>query len=336
MTFTITLKPSDKSFDIEPHEKLLEAALKQGYNLPYSCRDGVCGVCKGKLLAGEVDYGNALSATLTEQDKQNGLVLLCCAKPLSNLELECQEIKGMDDIQIKTMPCRVHSFNKLANDVIQVKLQLPASEKLKFLAGQYISIQLKDRSERLFSLANAPHDDSFLELHIRHIPNGSFTTHVFNLMQARDIWRFKGPMGTFFLREDSDKPIIFLASGTGFAPIKSIIEHAIHIGVKRPMHLYWGGRKRADLYMRDLADSWKQQGVQFTPVLSEALDSDHWEGRTGLVHQAILDDYDDLSNHEVYVCGSPLVVDAALRDFTQTRQLPEAAFFSDAFTFNKT
>jgi CDP-4-dehydro-6-deoxyglucose reductase len=214
-----------------------------------------------------------------------------------------------------------------------LKLKLPANERLQFLAGQYIDILLKDHKPRSFSLANAPHNDEFLELHIRNIVGGEFTHHVFEVMKERDILRFKGPLGTFFLREDSDKPIIFVASGTGFAPIKAIIEHALYIGIKRPMHFYWGARKLADLYMLDLAEKWEQAGIKFTPVLSDAIAEDNWTGRTGFVHQAVLQDYADLSQHEVYACGAPVVVEAAHTDYTTQRGLPNEAFFSDAFTF---
>ncbi|TAN78195.1 MAG: CDP-6-deoxy-delta-3,4-glucoseen reductase [Gallionella sp.] len=333
MTFQITIRPSGHSFSIEEHESILEAALRHGYTLPYSCRDGVCGACKGKVVQGRVDYGRYLDSALTDAEKAAGMALFCCAKPRSDLIVESREVTAANDIPVKTMPCRVQKMDKLAEDVMALQLKLPANERLQFLAGQYISILLKDQKSRSFSLANAPHHDEFLELHIRNIPGGAFSQHVFNGMKERDILRFKGPLGTFFLRENSDKPIIFVASGTGFAPVKAIIEHALYAGVKRPMHFYWGGRKLADLYMLDQARLWESSGVKFTPVLSDALPEDDWRGHTGFVHQAVLDDYSDLSAHEVYVCGAPVVVEAAHNDFTAQRGLPDEAFFSDAFTF---
>jgi len=333
MSFKTTIQPSGHSFPIEAHETILEAALKHGYTLPYSCRDGVCGTCKGKVVSGLVDYGNYQESTLSEAERAAGMALFCCAKPHSDLVLECREVSAVNDIPVKTLPCRVHKMKRPAPDVMVLWLKLPANERLQFLAGQYIDILLKDQKPRSFSLANAPHDDEFLELHVRNIIGGAFTHHVFEVMKERDILRFKGPLGTFFLREDTEKPIIFVASGTGFAPIKAIVEHALYIGLKRPMHFYWGGRKLADLYMLDQARQWESKGIKFTPVLSEALPEDDWQGRTGFVHQAVLDDYGDLSGHEVYVCGAPIVVEAAHRDFTVQRNLPSEAFFSDAFTF---
>lgn len=333
MSFTTTILPSGHKFTVEANETILEAALKQGFTLPYSCRDGVCGACKGKVLQGEVDYGKYQASTLSKAEKNLGMALFCCAKPKSDLVIECREISTLNDIPIKLLPTRVHKLDKLAEDVMVIYLRLPASERLQFLAGQYIDILQKNGKSRSFSLANAPHDDAFLELHVRNIAGGSYTHHIFNEMKERDILRIKGPLGTFFLREDSDKPIIFVASGTGFAPIKAIIEHALHIGLKRTMHFYWGARKLVDLYMLDKAHDWESRGIKFTPVLSEPLPSDNWTGRTGFVHAAVMEDYSDLSPYQVYACGAPVVVEAAHRDYTTQRMLSNEEFFSDAFTF---
>lgn len=333
MTYQTTILPSGHSFPVEEHETILEAAIKNGYTLPYSCRDGVCGTCKGKVVEGNVGYGKYQDSALTDAERTAGMALFCCAQPLSDLTIECREVNAITDIPVKTMPCRVQKMERPAPDVMVLSLKLPANERLQFLAGQYIDILLKDEKPRSFSLANAPHDDEFLELHIRNIAGGAFTQYVFETLKERDIMRFKGPLGTFFLREDSEKPIIFVASGTGYAPIKAIIEHALYIGVKRPMHFYWGGRKLVDLYSLDKAKQWEASGIKFTPVLSEPLPEDAWQGRTGFVHQAVMEDYSDLSAYEVYVCGAPIVVEAAQRDFTTQRKLPYDAIFSDAFTF---
>jgi CDP-4-dehydro-6-deoxyglucose reductase len=333
MTFNITIKPSNHSFPQETGETILDAGLKHGYVLPYGCRNGVCGACKGKVLQGSVDHGKYQSHALSETEIAEGLTLFCCAKPTSDLIIECHEVSTTREIPVKTIPCRVHKLEKLADDVMVIYLKLPSSERLQFLAGQYVNILMKDGKPRSFSLASAPHDDEFLQLHVRNITGGTFTQHVFTEMKERDILRIKGPLGTFFLREDSDKPIVFVASGTGFAPLKSIIEHALHIGMQRPMHLYWGARVLADLYMLDLAQQWETLGVKFTPVLSEPRAEDQWQGRQGFVHQAVLEDYSDLSGHQVYACGAPIVVESAHTDFTNLRGLPNEEFFSDSFTF---
>jgi len=329
MTFNATIRPSNHSFEIKTGETILEAALEHGYTLPYSCRNGACGMCKGKLLEGSVDYGNHQDYALSDAEKAEGQALFCCAKPKTDIVIESHEVTSAADIQIKTLPCRVQKMEKVADNVMVLQLKLPANERLQFLAGQYIDILQKEGKPRSFSLANAPHNDEFLELHVRNIAGGAFTHHVFTEMKERNIMRIKGPLGTFFLREDSAKPIIFIASGTGFAPIKAIIEHAVHLEIKRPMHFYWGVRKQADLYMLDKAKEWEQYGIKFTPVVSD----EAWAGRTGFVHQAVVEDYSDLSEHQVYACGAPIVVEAAHRDLTAQCHLPNEEFFSDAFTF---
>lgn len=331
MAFNILIKPSDHSFIMDADETILEAGLRHGFVLPYSCREGACGTCKGTVLQGAVDYEKSEDSILSDEEKAAGMALLCCAKPKSDLIIECREVSAAKDIPIKTLPCRVHKLVRL-DDVMVLFLKLPANENLQFLAGQYIDILIKGGKARSFSLANAPHDDEFLQLHIRNLPDGEFTKHVFNNMKERDILRFKGPLGSFFLREESDKPIIFVASGTGFAPIKSIIEHALYIGVTRPIHLYWGAYKLSGLYMIDKVKEWETRGIKFTPVLSDAMPTDNWQGRTGFVHEAVLADYPDLSGYQVYACGAPVVVTAAHRDFTTLRGLPHEEFFSDAFT----
>lgn len=331
MTFQTTIQPSGYHFPIEEHETILEAALRHGYTLPYSCREGACGVCKGKVMEGQVDHGNHLGSALTDMDKAAGMTLFCCARPKSDLLIECQTAGKISDIPVRILPCRVRKMTRLADDVMALRLELPMGERLRFAAGQHIALLPKDQKPRNFSLANAPHDGEFLELHIRKMEGGAFTQYVFNEMKERDILRFKGPLGEFRLREDTDKPLIFIADGTGFAPVKSMIEHALHIGLQRPMHLYWGGRQPAGLYMLEEAKQWESSGIKFTPVLTEALPEDDWQGRTGLVHRAVLDDFNDLSAHEIYACGTPAMVEAARRDFTAQRGLPDASFFSNAF-----
>lgn len=329
MTFKVTLKPSNHSFPIDSGETILEAGLRHGYTMPYSCRDGVCGSCKGKVLEGELDYGEYQPFALTEAEKAAGEALFCKAKARSDLVIEGHEITSDSEIPVKNLPCRVERMERLTDEVMALYLKLPANERLQFLAGQYIDIQMKDGKSRSFSLANAPHDDEYLELHIRNIPGGAFSQHVFSEMKARDILRIKGPLGRFFLRENSAKPILFVASGTGFAPVKGIVEHALQIGVTRPIHIYWGVRKPSDLYMLDKVREWESKGVKFTAVVSDVA----WEGRTGLVHQAAMEDLADLSGFQVYACGAPVMVEAAHNDFTSQRGLPSEEFFSDAFSF---
>ncbi|QOJ24738.1 MAG: CDP-6-deoxy-delta-3,4-glucoseen reductase [Gammaproteobacteria bacterium] len=339
MSHQIIIQPSGHAFRAEPGETILEAALREGYSLPYGCRNGSCGICKGKIIQGEVAYGSYSEETLTEEEKRAGYALFCCASPLTDVVIECHEIGATKDIEIKTLPCRVQSLELVAPDVMIISLKLPANQRLQFLAGQYIDILLKDGKRRSFSLANAPHDDDLLQLHVRNYPGGAFTEHVFAQMKVKDMLRFTGPLGSFFLRDaPDDTAVIFLASGTGFAPIKSILEHIFYQAnirnEKRKIALYWGARTKADLYLMDLAESWQQLHDNFTfiPVLSEPLASDNWQGRMGLVHEAVMQDHQSLEKYQVYACGVPAMVKAAYHDFTSYRHLPKDAFFSDVFT----
>jgi len=330
----VTLQPSGLQFQVEDGEAVLEAALRQGFVLPYGCKNGACGSCKAKIVSGSVDYGSYQAKALTEEEKAQGKLLLCQAKPLSELVLEARTVGAAKDIQIKKLPCRVQEMRRVADDVMVLKLKLPANEKLVFLAGQYIEFLLKDGSRRSFSMANPPHDAEFVELHVRHVAGGQFTDHVFTKMKERDILRCEGPLGTFFLREDSQKPLVFVASGTGFAPIKAVIEHMFHKGIARPAVLYWGGRRPKDLYLHALAEAWAAEhpSFKYVPVVSDALPEDRWTGRTGFVHRAVMEDFPDLSGHQVYACGVPVMVDSARRDFTSACGLPEDEFYADSFT----
>lgn len=333
VTHSVTIQPSGHRFSVADDATILEAALDAGINLPYGCKNGACGACKGKVLAGHVDLGIAQDSALPADERVAGMALFCCAKPQSDLVLEAREVNAARDIPVKTLPCRVQALERVATDVMVIRLKLPTNERMQFLAGQYIEFLLPDGKRRAFSLASPPHADDLLELHVRHVPGGNFTDHVFNKMKVKDILRIEGPLGSFFLREDSNKPIILVAGGTGFAPLKGLVEHALHIGIKRPMQLYWGAKNRAGLYMNALAEQWAAaHGIAYTPVLSEPAAADQWTGRTGLVHEAVLADHPDLSAYQAYVCGAPVMCEAALKDFT-ARGLPREEFFADVFSY---
>lgn len=337
MSFNITVQPSGRIFNAQPDETLLAAGLRQGIGMPYGCKDGACGSCKCKKISGEVTHGNHQEKALSAAEEANGFVLTCCATAHSDVVLESRQVTEEGAFPIKKMPVRVLSLEKKSDDVMVVKLQLPANDVMQYHAGQYVDFLLRDGDRRSYSMANAPHTlvagSPAIELHIRHMPGGKFTDHVFGAMKEKEIQRIEGPQGSFYLREDSSKPIVLLASGTGFAPIKAILEHMQHKGITRPTRLYWGGRRPGDLYLND----WVQMQlaampqVTYIPVVSDALPQDAWTGRTGFVHQAVLQDTSDMSGFEVYACGAPIVVDSARADFTQAG-LSNDDFYADAFT----
>lgn len=336
MTFQITVQPSGRSFVANADETLLAAGIRQGIGLPYGCKDGACGSCKCKKLSGQVTHSAYQPKALSDDELAAGYVLTCCASANNDVVLESRQVTDESAYPIKKLPVRVSALERASADVMVVTLQLPANDTFKYHAGQYVEFLLRDGSRRSYSMASAPHlqaDKPMMELHIRHMPGGKFTDHVFGGMKEKEILRIEGPYGSFFLREDSDKPIVLLASGTGFAPIKAILQHMQHQGITRPVTLYWGGRRPADLYQ----SAWLQAqcaampNLRYVPVVSDAQPEDQWTGRTGFVHQAVLQDTPDLSGHQVYACGAPVVVASAQRDYIAAG-LPEEEFFADAFT----
>lgn len=337
MSFNVSVLPSGRSFSANADETLLAAAIRQGIGLPYGCKDGACGSCKCKKLEGTVTHGAHQLKALSAEEEASGFILTCCGVAHSDVVLESRQVTDESAFPIRKMPVRVTSLQRASHDVMVIRLQLPASDMMKYHAGQYVEFLLRDGDRRAYSMANAPHTQTEtpgLELHIRHMPGGKFTDHVFGAMKEKEILRIEGPYGSFFLREDSDKPLVLLASGTGFAPLKALIEHMQHKNITRPAVLYWGGRRPADLYMHD----WMQAKVaemphlRYIPVISDALPEDHWTGRTGFVHQAVLEDFSDLSGHQVYACGAPIVVESARDAYSALAGLPAEEFFADAFT----
>ena len=332
--FSVLVQPSGRAFSVEPSETLLAGGIRQGVGLPYGCKDGACGSCKCKKMSGTVVHGNHQDKALSAAEEAAGMVLTCCATATSDLVLESRQVSLGGALPVRKMPARISSLVHTSPDVIQMQLQLPASESFQYRAGQYLDVLLRDGARRSYSMANAPHTGPALELHIRHMPGGRFTDLVFGSMKERDIVRIEGPMGSFFLREDSNKPVVLLASGTGFAPIKALIEHMQERQITRPATLFWGGRRPHDLYMDDWvrAQCAVMPQLSYVPVVSDALPEDKWQGRTGFVHQAVLEDMPDLSGYQVYACGAPVVVESAQRDFSDLAGLDEAEFFADSFT----
>jgi CDP-4-dehydro-6-deoxyglucose reductase len=264
-------------------------------------------------------------------------MLTCCAQPDSDLVIEARTVVGAGEFPVRKMPVRVMSMTRAAPDVVVLQLQLPSGQPLQYHAGQYVEFMLAGGQRRSYSMANAPErqtDKPSIELHIRHMPGGLFTDHVFERMKDKEILRIEGPFGSFFLREESNKPIILLASGTGFAPVKAMIEHIESKAIDRPVHLYWGCRSKADLYL----DDWVREAtarvprLTYVPVLSEPHQDDHWTGRIGFVHRVLMEDFPDLSGAQVYACGAPIMVDSAQRDLVAQCKLPPEEFYADSFT----
>ncbi|MEO6973231.1 MAG: CDP-6-deoxy-delta-3,4-glucoseen reductase [Rhodoferax sp.] len=334
MSFNISVLPSGRGFAAEPGEAILAAGIRCGVGLPYGCKDGACGSCKCRKLEGSVVHGPHQNKALSSEEEANGFILTCCGVAQSDVVLESRQVTDESAFPIRKMPTRVIGLEKKSHDVMLIKLQLPANDTFKYHAGQYIEFILRDGARRSYSMGNAPHNGPGVELHIRHMAGGKFTDHVFNAMKEKEILRIEGPYGSFFLREDSTRPMILLASGTGFAPIKAVIEHMQFKGIDRPVTLYWGGRRPDDLYLDDWvrARAAEMPNLRYVPVISNAEPADAWRGRTGFVHQAVLEDFPDLSAYQVYACGAPIVVDSARADYIRLAGLSADEFYADAFT----
>jgi NAD(P)H-flavin reductase/quinol-cytochrome oxidoreductase complex cytochrome b subunit/ferredoxin len=333
-TLHATVRGEDGSaaeFTLRPGETLLDAGLRDGLALPYECRNGACGLCLCSIEQGTVEHRPYQKTALSDAQLARGLALMCCAVPNGDVVIAVDGFTGASAAEVPQYEARVVHMEHLADDVMRLRLELPGAERLPFEAGQYIDIVLEDGQRRAFSFANPPQNNALIELHVRLVPGGRFTTHVFDGMQVGDTVTFEGPRGQFTLR-DGTEPILFIAGATGFAPIKSILEDAFARGITRPMRLYWGVRDCKDLYLLSLCEAWQREHSNFSvvPVVSEPVPGDGWEGRIGLVHEAMLDDFPDLSGHEVYLCGSVRMVEAAVPAFL-AQGLAEGACFSDAF-----
>jgi NAD(P)H-flavin reductase/quinol-cytochrome oxidoreductase complex cytochrome b subunit len=332
-TMALTIHPGNRTVSVRAGETLLDAGLRAGVALPFECRSGGCGVCKATLLAGEADRGIHLASALSEAERAQGKLLLCCATALTDLEIEYEEGAAVREQPLGVFSARVERLEKLAPDVMLVALRLAGGRRIAFEAGQYLNIILPDGDRRSYSFTVPSGETDLVELHVRRMPGGKFTSHVFERMKVGELVRFEGPLGTFVLREPSERPLVFVAGATGFAPVKSLLEQAFRMGITRPLHFYWGVRKRRDLYLAELPERWQREhpNFRFVPVLSEPDPEDRWTGRTGLVHEAILADFPDLSGFAIYACGSVKMVEAAKPAFV-AQGLGEEYCFSDAFT----
>ena len=333
MTFRVTLMPSGRSFDVSGQTNILQAGLASGISMPYGCRLGTCRTCRGKILSGRIDFGNAHPTYLTQEHRAQGYALLCQATAASDVVIEVEELPRL--VPAEKFQAMVRKINKVAPDVAIVDFRLPLHLNLRFAAGQYVDVLLAEGRRRSYSIANAPKTEGVIDLqfHMRLMPGGVFTEHVFGQMKEREKINCEGPLGTFFLRDESEKDIVLVASGTGYAPIRSLLLDAFQRKITRPMTLYWGARTKRDLYMPSEPEQWAKEyaNFRFVPVLSEAALEDGWSGRVGLVHRAVIEDFPDLSGHQVYACGVPVMVDAARNDFAARCGLPPNEFQADSF-----
>jgi CDP-4-dehydro-6-deoxyglucose reductase len=332
--FTVTISGSGAEFTVNQGESVLAAALRQGVMLPYSCKNGTCGSCKGNIETGEVHYPFHPPLALERAEIADGFTLLCQAEPLEDLVIKVREIEAVKDIPVRMLPARVSEKTVLASNVVRLRLRLPKNQRLQFLAGQYLDILLPGGKRRAFSIASPPQVEDELELHIRHVAGGDFTGWVFDELKERDILRLEGPLGTFFVRNDRpERPMIMMGGGTGFAPLKAMVEDLLAHGDRRPLHLFWGARTAEELYLASLPEQWAAEHahISYTPALSEDPETAP-PGFSGFVHEAVVAAHPDLAPFDVYMSGPPAMIDAARAAFL-AQGLPEDRLFYDSFEF---
>ena len=333
--YRITNIRNNASFECHDGESIIDAALREHRVYPYGCRNGSCGACKSALLSGEVNYGSYAEHALTEDEKQQGMMLLCQAQPLSDIEIDVEELRAGADIRIKMLPCRIKRLEPAAQDVMRMFLALPKGQDLKYLPGQYIDIVLRDGQRRSFSIANVPDESAQegLELHVRRVPNGQFTTRIFNGLRVRDLLRLEGPFGTYFLQSGPGDKLLMIAGGTGFSPIKALIKQALTEHPEMQIHLFWGARDEQDLYMDDWVRNLQQtcSGLRYTPVLSDRWSND-WQGETGFAHHAVCRHYDSVKEFDVYASGPPVMIDSVRTSLLDRGMNPDR-FYYDSFEF---
>lgn len=324
--FKLRIEPAGVEIPCSAEGSLLDAALAAGYFPRHSCRRGQCNACETRVVSGDVCYPDDFEP----EGVRDGYVLSCQARCVTDVTIEAPEVASTAGQRIVQTGARVLDVDRVSADVAHVRLSVPPESGFAFQAGQYVEVILRDGSRRSYSMANAPDGNGTIEWHVRAVPEGRFSNHVYRTLKQRDLLRIEGPFGTFMLR-DTVAPIILLATGTGYAPIAAMLKtHSAEI-VERGAVLYWGGARLADLYAYDEVRAWEQvhPGFRFVPVLSG--DEPGWTGRKGFVHEVVAADFPDLSRHEVYACGNPLMVEAARHTFTQANRLPTTSFFSDAF-----
>lgn len=334
MGFKVSVAPSGAAFEAQAGESVLEAASRAGITLDYGCRNGLCGSCLGEVLDGEVVYPDGRPKGIDEDQVKAGKALFCKAQAVSDLRIKAKVLPAVAGIEVRTLPCRVQQIDHLAEDVIRLFLKLPKDDALKYLPGQYIEFLLKNGKRRAFSIANADWQSGVIELHIRHVAGGEFTDWAFSALKEKTILRIQGPLGTFRLHADDACPMIMLGGGTGFAPLKAVIEQVFDEGIEQPLHLFWGVRSKADLYLPSLPQQWaaERPNFHFTPVLSEPREEDGWDGETGFVHQAVLRAYPELAGFSAYMCGPPIMISSAQQAFVDVG-LDADKIYYDSFDY---
>ncbi len=323
--FEVSLK-NKKSFECSPETTLFEGARNAGILLEHSCLAARCSSCKVRVVDGEtLDMNDEF--ILTEDEKKNGFILSCNAKPLSDISLDIEDLGDVQLTRPKTFPAKINNIEQISPSVAEVTLRMPPKSDFSYLAGQYVNI-IKGSVRRSYSIANAPNKEGTLDFLIKNYPGGSMSEYIFTKAKANDLLRVEGPLGTFFYRHSSSEVLVFLATGTGIAPVKALLEEIYleeenHRGKK--IMVIWGSRYPNDLFWTPL---FEYENFEFIPVLSRS--GDEWEGEIGYVQDILMNKISDFSKVEVYACGSDAMISSAKKTLIQ-KGLQEHKFHADAF-----
>jgi CDP-4-dehydro-6-deoxyglucose reductase len=321
LTHTVRILPHERSISVAEDVSVLAAAQLAGMPLPHSCRSGRCGSCRARLLSGRVAYRDGPPPGLSPQETSEGFVLLCQALARSDLVVEARLIQSPASAEIKTLPSRIARREQLSPAVMRLVLRLPSVESMEFEAGQYLDVLLEGGRRRSYSVANAPNAGSELELHVRHVPGGAFSEALFGGLRDAAVLKIEGPLGQFRY-EDGAEPAIFIAGGTGFAPLKAMLGQALRADARRELHLYWGARDAAGLYEEALVRDWAARDPRLK-VHTQC---------TGWVHETVLRDHPDLAPFAIYAAGPPALI-AAIRRTFPARGARAPLLYLDSFDY---
>lgn len=324
MSSKVTLAGGHGQFVVAPGETLLEAGLAAGYALPWGCRSGSCASCRVRLLEGTVRH-RQIPLALSQAERDAGYVLMCLAEPDSDLTLALEQPPQAETLRPRRLPARMLSRSRLSDDVLGVTLATPPVNPLRWAPGQYVDVLLPDGRRRSFSVANAPDGSGRVELHVKCVPGGAFADWVQQLPD-RAMLRLEGPLGAFWLREDSRRPLSFIAGGTGYAPVRAMLQRLRSRAAERPAELVWGARRRADLYLDAEPRCWQADGMlDYVPVLAEP--DAGWTGHAGMVHEVLAAIRADWSGRDIYISGPPAMVQAAREQVLSAGAEPDHLYY---------
>lgn len=328
MAAHVKIRPSGHEFFVEGADTLLEAALRAGLALNYGCSNGNCGQCKARVVEGQVMKVRPHDYVLSEAEKSSGYALMCSNTAVTDVVIEAGEAQLASDIPLQHITAHVKSIDQAGDDMLILNLQTPRNNRLRFLAGQNAILQLGHALSAEFPVASCPCDDRNLQFHIRNLPGNPFSDYVATRLTNGEAVTVEGPKGSFVLHEDSTRPLIFIAFGAGFAPVKSLLEHAMALDVAESVHLYWVVSREVNLYLSNWPRAWADalDNFQYTPLVA-GTDLETAAGRqeslVGGLLQRIADDYPALDGFDVYVAGPESLLDSA-RKWLLGRGLPGA------------